>query len=506
MFSETDKLQIQQRGIALEQVIGQMSLFQRGIPFLNIAKPALARDGILVPEARQAQELASFYESQISGKKIVKFVPASGAATRMFKALFEYLAKPAGSIIPDDVSQVIKRLNNFAFYNDLKEVLAQKGFSLTELLEKSNYAQIIKSVLNEEGLNYGNLPKGLLKFHSYPEGNRTPVEEHLAEGAMYARNTDGYVSIHFTVSPEHLQAFKNLIAIAVPVFEKSFNVRYEITFSVQKPSTDTIAADGINNPFRDNNGSLVFRPGGHGALLDNLADLDADLIFIKNIDNVVPDKLKPETILYKKALAGLLFQLQNKVFRYINVLESLSGPTNDSFNEIGGFIESHLGYCFPSSYDALSPEKKREALRTILNRPIRVCGMVRNTGEPGGGPFWVENKDKALSLQILESSQFDFDNPKHKQIFKQATHFNPVDLVVSTKDYQGNKFNLTDFRDPDTGFISVKSKDGKELKALELPGLWNGAMAFWNTVFVEVPIVTFNPVKSVNDLLRPEHQ
>jgi hypothetical protein len=505
MFSQTDRLQIQQKGITVDVVDRQIEFFKKGIPVLHISGPATSGDGILVLSEDEQRKYSSIYEEEKPKHKILKFVPASGAATRMFKALYEYTSKPSGAIIADDVAQVINKIQAFAFYNDLESVLHKNNLDLKSLLNSASFQDVINFILGEKGLNYGSLPKGLLKFHAYPDGGRTPFEEHLAEGALYAQNANKSVVEHFTVSPEHLQAFSKLANLVKSKYEKVFGVSYHISFSVQKPSTDTIAVDGRNNPFRNADGSLIFRPGGHGALLDNLNDLEADIIFLKNIDNVVPDKLKEPTVTYKKVLAGLLLDIQRVVFEYLTKLEN-SEIKNDSYKEIVSFIETHLGFKFSPAFLLARPEEQKDLLVSILNRPIRVCGMVRNTGEPGGGPFWVADAEGALSLQILESSQFNLEMEKHRQAFKNATHFNPVDLVVSIQDYKGKKFDLKQFSDPDTGFISLKSKDGKELKALELPGLWNGAMARWNTVFVEIPISTFNPVKSINDLLRPEHQ
>jgi hypothetical protein len=505
MFSQTDILLIQQKGINVDVVKQQVDYFKNGIPFLNISKPATANDGILVPDEKAIDRLISVFESQKRDKKIIKFVPASGAATRMFKALYEFISKPVSAIIPDDVAQVINKLELFAFYHELREIFAKKGQNLAVLIENSSYQELIDYILTDKGLNYGNLPKGLLKFHAYPEVSRTAMEEHLVEGALYAKNADHSVTIHFTVSPEHLDAFNKLANQVKEMYENNFGVKFHISFSVQKSSTDTIAVDEKNNPFRDNNGMLTFRPGGHGALLDNLNDLDGDIIFLKNIDNVVPDRLKQQTVRYKRVLAGLLLQLQEKVFEYLFKLEKNVSLDNLFYNEVSTFIQIHLGYRFPSGFSSLDTASRAQWLVKILNRPIRVCGMVKNTGEPGGGPFWIVNQDGAQSLQILESSQFNLNEENHQQVYKKATHFNPVDIVMATHDYKGQKFNLTQYRDPDTGFISLKSKDGREIKALELPGLWNGAMANWNTAFVEVPLITFNPVKSINDLLRPEH-
>ena len=347
------------------------------------------------------------------------------------------------------------------------------------------------------------MPKGLLLFHNYPEGARTPLEEHLVEGALYAA-ANGVVNLHFTVSPEHRALFEALVQDKKAAYEQKFNVRYDISFSEQKPSTDTVAATADNEPFRTADGTILFRPGGHGALIENLNDLDADVVFIKNIDNVVPDRLKDDTITYKQLIAGVLVTMQQKTFEYMELLES-GEYTHAQLEGIIRFMRDDLGIRNPQ-IKYLEDADLVIYMKSKLNRPIRVCGMVKNVGEPGGGPFLVYNSDGTLSLQILESSQIDKQNADYVKMFQEGTHFNPVDLVCGLKDYKGDSYNLPDFVDPQTAFISSKSKDGKELKALELPGLWNGAMSNWNTIFVEVPLSTFNPVKTVNDLLRAEHQ
>ena len=362
---------------------------------------------------------------------------------------------------------------------------------------------MVSALLETAGLNYGALPKGLLKFHKYPEGPRTPMEEHLAEGALYAAGKSGKVNVHFTVSTEHRELFKKLVTEKVDDFAKRYGVNYYITFSEQKPSTDTIAADMDNQPFRDN-GKLLFRPGGHGALIENLNDLDADIIFIKNIDNVVPDRLKADTVTYKKLIAGVLVTLQKQVFEYLTLLDS-GKYTHDQIMEMLQFLQKKLFCKNPETKD-LEDSVLAIYLKNKFNRPMRVCGMVKNVGEPGGGPFLAYNSDGTISLQILESSQIDMDDLEKKEMFEKGTHFNPVDIVCAVRDYKGHKFDLVKYVDKATGFISYKSKNGKDLKALELPGLWNGAMSDWNTVFVEVPLSTFNPVKTVNDLLREQHQ
>ena len=352
-------------------------------------------------------------------------------------------------------------------------------------------------------MNYGQLPKGLLLFHKYDEGIRTAMEEHLVEAAQYA-STNGKAQVHFTVSEEHIELFKQKVEEKKSYYEQMFNVSYDISFSTQKASTDTVAANPDNTPFRNDDGSLLFRPGGHGALIQNLNELNADIVFIKNIDNVVPDHLKDETTKWKKIIAGVLVELQQKCFDYLKLLKSSQYDKQDILT-VKDFLEHEL-CCKLDHAKAMSDIELVDFLIEKLNRPIRVCGMVKNSGEPGGGPFFVYNADNTISLQILESSQLDVNNPETMNMFTKGTHFNPVDLVCATKDYKGNKFNLPDFVDPLTGFISKKSKNGKELKALELPGLWNGAMSNWNTIFVEVPAITFNPVKTVNDLLREQHQ
>jgi len=370
-------------------------------------------------------------------------------------------------------------------------------------LSSANCAVVLSLILGEQGLNYGNLPKGLVKFHAYDDGARKAVAEHLVEGAEYAKNRDSSVSIHFTVSPNHLEGFKAEVAKSKEAVEKKYGVAIVVDYSIQKPSTDTIAVNLDNTPFRGNDGELVFRPAGHGALLENLNDIDGDVIFVKNIDNVVPDNLKPTTVEYKKVLAGLLVDVQERAFAVLRTLDG--NASDDKALTDGTFLIEKLGGDL-SKLDSLNETEKADCIKKFLNRPIRVCGMVKNLGEPGGGPFVARNSDGDYSLQIVESSQIDLKNPAQKAIFDEATHFNPVDLVCGVKNYKGEKFDLRDFRDPKTGFISIKSKDGRELKAMELPGLWNGAMSNWITLFVEVPLVTFNPVKSINDLLRTEHQ
>ena len=450
-FSAQDLEQLQARGISVEKAEAQLECFRNGFPELDIVAPASTKKGILaLKRAEQEEYIAAWQQYLKEGHKILKFVPASGAASRMFKNLFQYLED---GIETPFIQDFLTHKDCFAFGPQLAGKEGQEA---------------VRYLLQD--MHYGELPKGLLLFHKYRDGARTPALEHLVEGAQYcvgptANGQQPTAYLHFTVSHDHLPLFRQHIAENLKKFEEKYNVKYDVTFSEQLPSTDTLAANPDGTPFRTKDGKLLFRPGGHGALIENLNQQDADIVFIKNIDNVVPDRLKKDTIRYKQILAGVLVTEQKRVF------EALKNPD-------------------------LSDEE-----RAKLNRPIRVCGVVKNTGEPGGGPFLVREADGSISCQILESTQIS-----DPELMKQSTHFNPVDLVCAIRDYEGKPFDLPKYVDPQTGFISNKSKDGKELLALELPGLWNGAMSRWNTIFVEVPVSTFNPVKTVNDLLREQHQ
>lgn len=516
MLSEQDVNQLKAHGIKKETVEKQLRNFQEGFPFIDIVKAATINDGILQISDELASQYISEYEQDAPQYKVMKFVPASGAASRMFKDLFAFTDSYKGTdeeyqqLVNDKKHEPImsffKRINDFAFYNDLKKTHESSGKGLNEAILQRQYVAVLQSLLNDEGLGYGNLPKGLLKFHRYGEASRTPVEEHLVEGANYCRSADGKVYIHFTVSPEHKAKFAQLIEEVRPVYEQKFGATYDISYSEQKPSTDMIAVDMNNEPFRNEDGTILFRPGGHGALLENLNDLDADVVFIKNIDNVVPDRLKGETYHYKKLLGGLLLSYQQTIFGYLDYLDKAEDLFSDKVEEIRHFVENQLCVISPAVFSSLRDDEKIAWLISKLDRPIRVCGMVKNEGEPGGGPYWVSSENGTTSLQIVESAQVNMDDPDQASVFKEATHFNPVDIVCSLKDHDGKKFDLHRYIDPSTGFITKKSKDGRDLKAQELPGLWNGSMADWTTIFVEVPVITFNPVKTVNDLLREQHQ
>ncbi|RZS97453.1 DUF4301 family protein [Cecembia calidifontis] len=503
MNQELEK-QITAQGMSLENVKEQLKNFREGFPFLPIVEAATIGNGIKVFSDTEIKYYQDTYPSKIAKKKIVKFVPASGAASRMFKDLFSFLEGDGDISKSAFVQKFIQQIDRFAFYDDLDASLQKAGSSLAKALGNKQYQLIIKHLLSEEGLGYGQLPKGLLKFHHYADHDRTPTYEHFVEGYLYALGAGKTVRLHFTVSPEHEEKFKAEVASIQPKLEREFDVKFDVSYSQQKKSTDTIAVNMDNTPFVDEDGSVLFRPAGHGALLENLNDIDADIIFIKNIDNVVPDRLKPTTKDYKIAIGGLLLDVQEKVF---GALKRLDASKDESAVKLAEevFTKDCSGK-LPESYQKMSWDEKACFLHGKLNRPLRVCGMVKNTGEPGGGPFWVKEDDGSLSLQIAETAQIDLSDPKQKQILQSSTHFNPVDLVCATKDYKGQKFDLLKFRDMRTGFITEKSKSGRALKALELPGLWNGSMAGWNTIFVEVPLITFNPVKTVNDLLRDEHQ
>ncbi len=495
------------KGISEDKLNTQLACFAKGFPYLRLAAAASTEKGILAPSHEKVDKYFEAWEAYTNNTahRIVKFVPASGAASRMFKNMFAFVDADYITPTTDFEKSFFNNIHEAAFYGDLDSACQRiYGKNIDELLSANQYKEVVKAMLDKEGLNYGALPKGLLKFHKYANGSRTPLEEHLVEGALYAREKDGTVNIHFTVSAEHRALFEALVNKVVPTYEKEFGVKYNVSFSEQKPSTDTVAANPDNTPFRTKDGDLLFRPGGHGALIENLNDIDADVVFIKNIDNVVPDRLKADTVRYKKLLAGVLVSLQQQVFAYLRKLDS-GKYTMDELREMLQFVQKKLFTKNPET-KMLEDTELAIYLRKKLNRPMRVCGMVRNVGEPGGGPFLAYNADGTISLQILESSQIDMNDAEKKAMFEKGTHFNPVDLVCAVKDYQGNAFNLPQYVDPQTGFISHKSKDGKELKALELPGLWNGAMSDWSTVFVEVPLSTFNPVKTVNDLYREQHQ
>jgi hypothetical protein len=507
MFNERDAFQLSEKGITRDLLEWQLEMFKNGVQFIDLKRAATINDGIIQMSESELEKYCNEFDLAQNIVKI-KFVPASGAATRMFKDLYEYLEDSQNGDVEiknAEVKVFFERISEFAFYSSLKEAVSLSGKSIEKLMGEKHFREIIKTLLNKSGLNYGQLPKGLLHFHKYDNEVRTPFEEHMMEGALYNISENNNVNIHYTVSPEHKDAFELLSNKKKLYYEDKYGVSYSLSFSIQKSSTDTMAVDQNNKPFRNQDQSIVFRPGGHGALLQNLNELESDIIFIKNIDNVVPEKHIKHTVIYKKALAGLLLKIRKSVFSILVELDKNQLSIKRA-EEIIRFIKKELCYEPLNVPDLSDIIAITDFFKKILNRPIRVCGVVSNIGEPGGGPFWAPNSSGDISLQIVESSQVNPSDSEQLELFREATHFNPVDLVCSTKDYYSKKFDLTKFVDKNTCFISRKSKDGKELKALELPGLWNGAMADWLTIFVEVPVETFNPVKTVNDLLRKQHQ
>lgn len=517
MFSEDDIRQIESHSLTIDVVMSQLETFRRGLPFTILDRAATIGDGVLKLDSSELESLVANYSDALLRRELIKFVPASGEASRMFR-LPQYFYNLYEDIDQETVRaeaergdadhraflSLIENIKKFAFYDDLRSVMTAKGADLEDHISKGRFGEILGHLLTSRGLDYARLPKGLIKFHTYADHSRTPLEEHLVEAAAYARDKSGVARIHFTVSQDHKMRMAQHLENVRGRFEGE-GVRFDIGFSVQRPSTDTIAVDLDNRPFRTDDNKLLFRAAGHGALLENLNDIGGDIIFIKNIDNVVPDGLKNEIYFYKKAMAGYLAGLQERIFRYLGDM-SCGDCDEKRLDEILRFLGEELSASMPQGVGNLSREELKMFLFSKLNRPIRVCGVVKNHGEPGGGPFWVKNTDGSRSLQIVESSQVDLANPEQRGIWESATHFSPVDIVCGVRDYRGRQFRLRDFQDPTTAFISTKSKNGKHLKALEHPGLWNGSMANWITVFIEVPITTFNPVKTVLDLLRKEHQ
>ncbi len=498
----------------LNTIYSQLSLFYQGTPFVNLDRPCTIGDGIQKLASNKIKQCIHLYETQGIKKKLIKFVPASGAATRMFKKLINaYYQEQCAKQKPEkvnnpasnDLSLLINNCRRFAFYDDLKNSLAKTGMDLDALIAAQNPEKILRHLFAENYLDYARHPKGLIKFHAYGNHTRTAFEEHFVEADGYARSDAGECALHFTVSPLHKKKFLSFLQKIQPVYENQLDTRFDVTFSVQEINTNTIAVDTQNRPFRLSDGSLLFRPGGHGALINNLSRLNGDIIFIKNIDNVAHGRFIPETIKWKKILCGYLILLQQKIFNFLDQLHQ-KPITDEVLLEITDFLKNALSRQLPKDFGAAPAKKKQIALIELLDRPLRVCGMVQNTGDPGGGPFWTKDTDNNLSLQIVEKSQIDTENKEQESILKQLTHFNPVDLVCGIKNWQGELFNLSEYVDHRAVFISNKSESGRELKALELPGLWNGAMALWNTAFVEVPKITFNPVKEVTDLLEIHHQ
>ncbi len=513
MLTPQDIKQLEDKGISELQFETQMEYFKKGFPYINLAGAANVGEGIVRLFDSDIENFAKIYEKQSGELSMIKFVPASGAASRMFKDLIDVALKYDETEDKSAFKGIINcldKVEKLALAKDLEKVLQKAGLDLNTLLSEKKYSTIAHYILDKEGLGYQYKPKAMLLFHKYATKSgiyeaRTAFEEHLVEGVHYAKMCDGTVRLHFTISPEHRSLFEEKIKEVVPALEERFGVRYEINFSEQMGKTDMVALDKNGELVRNADGTILFRPGGHGALIENLNALEADLIFIKNIDNVTTDALRDKTYLYKKALAGYLIYVQDNIKRCMLKLESLS-LDDYSLSQIEGFAAKVLNVHFSMTYFGRSKRERITYLIRKLNRPVRVCGMVRNEGEPGGGPYWVRKENGHKHLQIIEASQIDFTNPFQVEMVQKSSHFNPVDLICGVRNYKGNKFNLKNYVDPKTRFISQKKQNGIEMTIQELPGLWNGSMADWNTIFVEVPIETFTPVKTLADLLRKEHQ
>ena len=505
-LSKTDLEQFKKHGLTPEKIDQQLKIFSEGIPFVKIVKAGSIGDGIVSISEADQNRLVEFYELNNQKKEIVKFVPASGAATRMFQFLFMFLNEfnPNGTSFETYINKkenklletFIKSLKDFAFFSSVQKKTKELYPDFEKASEGAGTYLFIKTMLDDKGLNFRNLPKGLIPFHKYETRTKTAFEEHLYESVYYA-SVNNNVKLHFTIAKKHLPFFeKELDGIKNRVLKKT-KTKFQVSYSFQKKETDTIAVNNDNTVFKNAKNECVFRPSGHGALIENLNDLDADIVFIKNIDNVVSAKYVDEVAHHKKVLGGKLLWIQKKVFSYLVMLDKKNASL-EKLHEIKAFLRNEL--------NIRESIMTAAAIKNILNRPIRVCGVVKNTGAPGGGPFWVQNNNTLPTLQIVEMSQIDSNNSDHQTIVNSATHFNPVDLVCGLKNYKGKKFDLLKFVDSKSGIITDKSQDGRSLKALELPGLWNGSMAYWNSVFVEVPLKTFNPVKTVNDLLHEAHR
>jgi hypothetical protein len=516
-FREDDLELLRARGISVDEASGQIARLSAPPRYSDVVRPCTPGDGIEVFDDAEVDRLAALGEEAARDGRCRKFVPASGAATRMFRSLLCYHGPgrslsveeleaeiTSGSADAGAVRTFLDGAERFAFADDLRATLAARGHDLDTLRRRGPHGPILDALLSGDGMGYAALPKGLLKFHAYPEGARTPFEEHLVEAASVVKRADGLCRLSFTVSPEHLGRFESLLERTRAAYEGKLGVTLDVTFSTQKPSTDTLAVDGSNRPFRDDDGTLLFRPAGHGALLDNLGDLGADLVWVKNIDNLVPDRLKAATFLWGRALVGRVVRLQRRVFDALARLDA-AGTDGAAVDDALALAREVPGLDTSAVVDA-TPGERRDALVRLLDRPVRACGMVRNTGEPGGGPFWVRDSRGEVTPQIVEMAQIDPDSPSQQRLVAASTHFNPVFMVCGLRDRHGRPYDLRDYVDPDTAIIARKSAGGRELKALERPGLWNGSMARWTTVFVEIPEIVFNPVKTVNVLLKDVHQ
>lgn len=519
LFTPEDISQIKAEGLTVSRVETQIESMIAGAEYVKLNRPCTVSDGIAQISSREKEELVGIFDEEAEKIDIVKFLPASGAASRMFSDWFQALENN-GFESAEESGKFLGSLEKYAFRSDLEKSVRLNGGDLRDLIGRRRTGDILRYILTPDGLNYGNLPKALLKFHRYSEdvlkspeeisrtapqaGSRTAIEEHLVEAAFYARGKSNISRIHITVSAEHEGAVAEYLEKVLPAYERRYDVKYDLDLSIQSSSTNTIALDGDNRPLRDENGKLVFRPGGHGSLLKNLNSIKGDIIIIKNIDNIVPEMMNGPSIMYKKILAGFFIRLRSRIFEYLKLINE-KRISDALLQEAESFCKDHLNTGMPAGFENMNVAKKAEMLFNSMNRPLRVCGMVKNEGEPGGGPFWVEEGSGMTSMQIVEGFQIDQSSKDQMNIWHSSTHFNPVDLVCGIVDYRGQKFDLDDFVNRKAFCVSRKTEKGRVIKALELPGLWNGSMALWNTVFVEVPLETFNPVKTVYDLLRPQH-
>lgn len=518
ILKELDKhlAEINTFGISKEQIIQQLKLFESGTGFIDVIEPCKKGNGIFAVDETQHTELIEIYSLAALSGRLTKFVPASGAATRMFSKIQSYLNESGDiyfSKLKSDsckypkaksVFEFITNLQNFAFYDELKSILTRENIFSENIKDDSNISVILKRLLDPEGLNYAFYPKGALPFHKYENKARTAFEEHLFEAAKLVLDQSNKVKVHFTISEEHTELFLKIINMSVNEFEMK-GIQLEVDYSYQKKSTNIVSVTPDNKLFLDSKGNLVFRPAGHGALIENLDEIDGDIILVKNIDNILPSTKNDLSILYQKIMTGFLISIQKQIFCYLNSIEN-KNYNEKLISEITEFAKEMLQLYLPEDFDKHTTDAKADYLFLKLNRPLRVCGMVKNEGHPGGGPFFVQNKDGEVSIQIVEESQINQNNSKHLKIFKASTHFNPVDMILGVRDYKGRKFNLKNFVDETSGIITTKTYEGKTIKVLELPGLWNGSMAYWNTVFIEIPAETFNPVKEINDLLKQAHK
>ncbi|MFB9055397.1 DUF4301 family protein [Mariniflexile ostreae] len=514
MLSDKDILQIQSKGMTLDEVHAQISRLKHGMSHVHLIAPAIIGKGIERYNKKETQAYIDLYERKQDERSILKFVPASGAATRMFKFLFQFIKEfnPSKENIKDYAERqkdslildFLAGLEAFPFYS--KVVTKAKALfpDFDTLPEGQKVLKFVETMLDAKGLNYSNLPKGLLPFHKYDDSSVTAFYEHLFESTLYA-SSHAKTKLHFTVSQDHHSAFTEELKRIIPALEAKTKTHFKVSFSFQKEATETVALSKEGTVFRNEDGSILFRPAGHGALLENLNDLDCDVVFIKNIDNIVVSEKNINVSNYKKLLAGVLLEVQADIFHYLHMLDA-ENITNSDLKSMVLFLNHRLNVAVTPHFESYATEEKLTYLKNKLNKPIRVCGMVKNEGEPGGGPFWIKDKDGHASLQIVEFAQINFEKEGQQALVEKASHFNPTDLVCGIKDYKGKKFNLKAFVDPEAAFITMKTQNGLDIQALELPGLWNGSMAYWNSIFVEVPVETFNPVKTVNDLLKPAHQ